>query len=76
MHLCGQNSWADVQTEIAKADETFRMVTTDSNFINENSYMVNKSYVLLNELKNSATLNDSEIFYIKYRNLLEEINEL
>ena len=52
------------------------MVTTDSNFINENSYMVNKSYVLLNELKNSVPLNDSEIFYIKYRNLLEEINEL
>jgi len=72
----GQNAWDDAQNEIAKADETFRMITTDVEYASQNSYKVNKTYVLLNELKNSMSLNDTEIFYIKYRNLLEEINEL
>ena len=74
--LVGQDEWADAQNEISKADETFRKVTTDVEFTSENSYKVNKTYVLLNELKNSMTMNDKDIFYIKYRNLLEEINEI
>lgn len=74
--LVGQDAWADAQNEISKADETFRKVTTDVEFTSENSYRVNKTYVLLNELKNSMTMNDKDIFYIKYRNLLEEINEI
>ena len=71
--LVGQDAWQEAQTEITKADEAFRLVTTDVNFVNENSYKVNKTYVLLNELKNSMAIQDKEIFYIKYRNLLEEI---
>ena len=74
--LAGQNAWQDAQKEIAKADETFRLVTTNVEFTSENSYKVNKTYVLLNELKNSVPAGDSDIFYIKYRNLLEELNEL
>lgn len=74
--LVGQDAWADAQNEISKADEVFRKVTTDVEFTSENSYKVNKTYVLLNELKNSMQMNDTDIFYIKYRNLLEEINEI
>lgn len=68
--------WNEIRGEVAKADEAFRLVTTDANFVSSHSYQVNKSYVLLNELKNSLALEDKEIFYIKYRNLLEEINTL
>lgn len=74
--LSGQNDWEKVKIEITKADETFRLVATNVEFTNENSYKVNKSYVLLNELKNSISIEDRDIFFIKYRNLLEEINEL
>lgn len=74
--LVGQDAWADAQNEISKADETFRKVTTDVDFASKNAYNVNKTYVLLNELKNSMSMNDTDIFYIKYRNLLEEINEI
>ena len=68
--------WDSVRSEINKAEETFRLVTNDVNFVSSNSYRVNKTYVLLNELKNSLSLEDKDIFYIKYRNLLEEINQL
>ena len=39
-------------------------------------YNINKTYILLEELKNSLSKKDTEIFYIKYKNLLEEINVL
>lgn len=71
--LVETGDWGAIKGEIAKADETFRLVTTDANFVSSNSYRVNKTYVLLNELKNSLNLQDNQIFYIKYRNLMEEI---
>ena len=74
--LVETGDWDSVRSEIDKAEETFRLVTNDVNFVSSNSYRVNKTYVLLNELKNSLSLEDKDIFYIKYRNLLEEINQL
>ena len=72
--LVETNDWDSVREEITKADEAFHQVTTDINFVTSNSYQINKTYVLINELKNSLGLEDKDIFYIKYRNLLEEIN--
>ena len=43
------------------------------NYAKDNMYKVNKCYVLLNELENSMDLKDKEIYYIKYKNLLEEL---
>lgn len=71
--LVETGDWEAVKKEITKADDTFRLVTTDANFVSSHSYQVNKTYVLLNELKNSLGLEDKDIFYIKYRNLLEEM---
>ena len=41
-----------------------------------NEYKVNKTYILVKELQNSLDLQDKEVFYIKYKNLLESINTL
>ena len=74
--LVETGNWSSVSGEIDKALEAFKLVTSDANFISQNAYNSNKVYVLLNELKNSLELQDKEIFYIKYRNLMEEIREL
>lgn len=62
--------------EIDKALEAYRLVSSDAKYISEKSYQINKIYVLLNELKNSLEQKDKDIFYIKYRNLMEELTEI
>ena len=42
----------------------------------KNEYKVNKTYILVKELQNSLNLQDKEVFYMKYKNLLESINTL
>ena len=74
--LVGNNRWEDAQNEISKADEIYMLINTNAKYVSENSYKVNKVYVLINELKNSMNNKDNQIFYIKYRNLLEEIKEM
>ncbi len=74
--LVETSDWNSIGTEIEYAENTFKPVTTDANIVSTHSYQVNKCYVLLNELKNSVPTNNDAIFYIKYRNLMEEINNL
>lgn len=49
---------------------------TDADYVSKNSNKVNKIYVALNELKNSCTLKDRDVFLIKYKNALEELNSI
>ena len=74
--MVGQDLWEEIRLEIDKAEQSFQIITTDIDFAYERSYRINKAYVLLNELKQSLSSEDKEIFYIKYKNLLEELDEL
>ena len=47
-----------------------------SNKENINQYNINKVYVMINELQNAVTLKDKEVFLIKYKNLLEELQNI
>lgn len=74
--LAETNDWEIVKNEMEKANETFKPVIADIEFLSNNSYRANKTYVLLNETLNSLNTLDKKIFYIHYRNLMEEICEL
>ena len=37
---------------------------------------INKAYVIINELQNAINLEDTDIFLIKYKNLLEELQNI
>ena len=74
--LVKKKDWNSINDQIKKAEEAFNNVMTDVNFINEKNYNVNKTYVSLKELQNSISLNDPDIFYIKYKTFMEEINLL
>lgn len=63
--------------EITKAETIFISLVNDARYVNdERKYNINKGYVLLGELKNSLITNDKGIFYVKYKNTLEELNIL
>ncbi|MBP3255682.1 MAG: hypothetical protein J6M60_04255 [Clostridia bacterium] len=72
-----QNNWNDAKSNTESAINSYMQII---NNVDENSkYSKNKItriYVLLNELNNSVTLNDKEIYFIKYRNVIEELINL
>lgn len=70
-----QEKWEEIKKEISSSINSFNTILNDVNN-NKNQYNINKTYVLLNEFNNSIDTNDKEILYIKYRNLIQEIEYL
>ena len=70
-----QEKWEEIKKEIFSSINSFNTILNDVNN-NKNQYNINKTYVLLNEFNNSIDTNDKEILYIKYRNLIQEIEYL
>lgn len=71
--LVEQDRWDEVKTEITTAIEN---VTTMMNSVNTSTNIQNKIskiYVMLNELNNTINLKDKDLYYIKYKNLMEEL---
>ena len=71
------DNWETTIGETDKAERAFMQTMNNIGKEEERKkYNINKAYILLEELKNSLSKKDTEIFYIKYKNLLEEINVL
>ena len=48
----------------------------DIEYLKNKEYKVNKTYILIKELQNSISYKDKKLFYLKYRNLIESLNNL
>jgi hypothetical protein len=69
--------WQSISNDINQAIQEFTKIVTDVDTSNEkNKYNINKAYIMINELQNAINLNDKEIFLIKYKNLLEELENI
>lgn len=69
-------NWQEVSDDIKSAIDTYSKLLTSTDIDSRKQYNVNKGYIMLNELQNAANLNSTEVFLIKYKNLLEEMNNL
>lgn len=74
MHLLG--NWDYVTSELLAAEQTFTTVMKNEEAVNEKEYNINKSYVALKELQNSIKAQDRTLFFLKYRNLMQELEIL
>lgn len=68
--------WDGMNTNITDAITTYSSLLTNAEIEANKQSGINKGYVMLNELKNAITSQNSSVFLIKYKNLLEEINNL
>lgn len=68
--------WGAISNDIQSGIQTFAKLLTDVQIEEQKQYNINKAYVMLNELKSAADKNDVEIFLIKYKNLIEELNNV
>ncbi len=74
--LVEQEKWEEIPPQMAKAQEYFSSIVSQT-LTNENMQnKLNKSYVLLNELNSAIALKDREVFYVKYENLMENMQYL
>lgn len=69
-------NWNEISNDIKNAINIFSQLLTGNVVNTNNQTTINKVYVMLNELQNAITVEDEAVFLIKYKNLLEEINNM
>lgn len=73
--LDGQN-WQDISNDIKNGIDSYSRLLTSTEVDNSKQYNISKTYIMLNELQKAVNLQDSSVFLIKYKNLIEEINNI
>ena len=71
-----QNNYNLVKTELANAEQSFMPIINNISSNTKNQTSINKSYILIKELQNINQNMDKDIFYIKYKNLMQELNNI
>ena len=69
-------NWQEISKDIKDAIDTYSKLLTNTEINEKKQYSVSKVYIMINELQNAVNLNDSAVFLIKYKNLLEEMNNI
>lgn len=69
-------NWTEIDKDVAKTIDTYQKLLTDTNIQTNKQYAISKVYVMLNELQNAVKMQDQTLFLIKYKNILEEINNI
>lgn len=70
------DNWQEISTDIKNAIDTYSKLLTMTDIDARKQYNVSKGYIMLNELQNAVNLKDPAVFLIKYKNLLEEMNNI
>lgn len=69
-------NWGDISNDVKTSIETFSSGLVSTSSSSNKQYIINKIYIMLNELQNAVNVKDEAIFLIKYKNILEEMNNL
>ena len=69
-------NWDDISNDIKNAINIYSKLLTDPNIEKNKQYNINKGYIMLNEMQNAVNMKDKSIFLIKYKNLLEEMENI
>ena len=71
-----ENNWIYVQEELQNSLLYYLEIINSAKEDKEHARnKITKTYVLLNELNNSINLKDKDIYYLKYRDIIEELIE-
>lgn len=71
-----KEEWESISNDINNASKDFKELITNMENETVNPYNVNKTNIIIDELKNAVNLKDKEVFLIKYKNLLEELEKI
>ena len=65
-----------VKTELSNAEQAFLPILNNLSMEDKNQSSFNKIYILIKELQTSVNNKDKDIFYIKYKNIIQEIKNV
>lgn len=71
-----EENWPEISNDIKSAVDSYSKLLTNTNVDERKQYNISKGYIMLNELKKAVDLQDVTVFLIKYKNLLEEFNNI
>lgn len=71
--LVEQNKWDEMRVQLQNAIQYFSNVMNSIENNKQSQSRISKIYILLNELNNSIDVKDKELYYIKYRNVMQEL---
>lgn len=72
--ILDSKNWQEIGNNVINTINSF-----SNNLLNKQTdkqYIINKIYIMLNELQSAVNKQDDSIFLIKYKNILEEIDNL
>ena len=69
-------NWDEISNDLKQAIDVYSNQLINTNKDSDKQYVINKIYIMLNELQNAVNMQDESIFLIKYKNILEEMNNL
>lgn len=69
-------NWQEIANDMKNAIDIYSKLLTTTEIDAKKQYNISKGYIMLNELQNAVSLKDTAVFLIKYKNLLEEFNNL
>ena len=69
-------NWNEISNDLKQTVNTYSKLMTNTNIDTNKQYSISKVYVMLNELQNAVEVQEKSVFLIKYKNILEEINNL
>lgn len=69
-------NWNEISNDVKTTIDTYSSLLSNTNVEREKQESVNKVYIMLNELQNAVNVQDESVFLIKYKNILEEMNNL
>src|SRR5699024_9826119 len=70
-----KEDWNAISKNVNTATQEFTQLLTNTQN-STSQYNINKAYVMINEMQNAVNLKDKEIFLIKYKKLLEELENI
>ena len=71
-----QDDWNTVASHLSNAETSFLNVVNDNEYSKNREFKINKTYMLIKDLQNSISNNDKQLFFLKYVNLMENMNTL
>lgn len=70
------DNWQEISKDMKNAIDSYSKLLTNTEIDARKQYNISKAYIMLNELQNAVNLQDTSVFLIKYKNLLEEMNNI
>lgn len=71
-----EDKWEEMKIEILKANQEFSNIINNITIEETKKINVNRSYLLLREAQKSIEAKNKEVFFIKYKNAIQELNML